>query len=138
MYIYKTYVPNQDKNRHFLEKRLSDITTEKEMPLFTYDSIASRAKTVDVIWFNERNMPYRFYEVEHSTNISNSLDKFYVLQDFRAGFYIVADESRRKQFDSLMERSMYRSIVNYVKFFNYDNLIKQYEKECSLANMERL
>ena len=41
---------------------------------------------MDVIWFNERKMPYRFYEVEHSTNISNSLDKFYELQDFRADF----------------------------------------------------
>ena len=138
MHNFKTYVPNQDKNRLFLEKHLSEITTEKEMPLFTYDSITNRARTVDVIWFNERKMPYRFYEVEHSTNISNSLDKFYELQDFRADFYIVADESRRKQFDSLLERSMYSKIEKYVKFFNYDNLAMQYERECSLAGMDRL
>ena len=138
MHNFKTYVPNQDKNRLFLEKHLSEITTEKELPLFTYDSLANRARTVDVIWFNERKMPYRFYEVEHSTNISNSLDKFYELQDFRADFYIVADESRRKQFDSLLERSMYSKIEKYVKFFNYDNLAMQYERECSLAGMDRL
>lgn len=138
MHNFRTYVPNQDKNRLFLEKRLSEITTENELPPFTYDSIASRAKTVDVIWFNERKMPCRFYEVEHSTNISNSLDKFYELQDFRADFYIIADESRRRQFDSLMERSMYSGIVKYVKFFNYDNLAMQYERECSLASMDRL
>lgn len=139
MHNFKTYVPNQDKNRLFLEKHLSEITTEKELPPFTYDSLANRARAVDVIWFNERKMPYRFYEVEHSTNISNSLDKFYELQDFRADFYIVADESRRKQFDSLMaERSMYSRIVKYVKFFNYDNLAIQYERECSLAGMDRL
>lgn len=71
-------------------------------------------------------------------NISNSLDKFYELQDFRADFYIIADESRRRQFDSLMERSMYSRIVKYVKFFNYDNLAMQYERECSLAGMDRL
>ena len=138
MHNFRTYVPNQDKNRLFLEKRLSEIATENELPPFTYDSIASRAKTVDVIWFNERKMPCRFYEVEHSTNISNSLDKFYELQDFRADFYIIADESRRRQFDSLMERSMYSRIVKYVKFFNYDNLAMQYEQECSLASMDRL
>ncbi|MBO6245503.1 MAG: hypothetical protein J6N55_04380 [Anaerovibrio sp.] len=138
MHNFKTYVPSQDKNRLFLEKRLADITTEKELPAFTYDCLASRAKTVDVIWFNERKMPSRFYEVEHSTNISNSLDKFYELQDFRADFYIIADESRRRQFNSLMERSMYSEIVKYVKFFNYENLVLQYERECSLANMERL
>ncbi|WP_297967514.1 hypothetical protein [uncultured Anaerovibrio sp.] len=138
MHNFKTYVPSQDKNRLFLEKRLADITTENELPPFTYDCLASRAKTVDVIWFNERKMPSRFYEVEHSTNISNSLDKFYELQDFRADFYIIADESRRRQFNSLMERSMYSEIVKYVKFFNYENLVLQYERECSLANMERL
>ena len=138
MHNFKTYVPSQDKNRLFLEKRLADITTEKELPHFTYDCLANRAKTVDVIWFNERKMPSRFYEVEHSTNISNSLDKFYELQDFRADFYIIADESRRRQFNSLMERSMYSEIVKYVKFFNYENLVLQYERECSLVNMERL
>ena len=47
---YKTYVPNQDKNRLFLEKRLSDIATERELPNFTYESIISRARTVDVVW----------------------------------------------------------------------------------------
>lgn len=41
------------------------ITTETELPQFTYDYIANRAKTVDVIWFNERQMPCRFYEIEH-------------------------------------------------------------------------
>ncbi len=138
MHRFKTYVPNQDKNRLFLEKRLSDITSESNLPAFTYDNIASRAKTVDVIWFNERNMPYSFFEVEHSTNISNSLDKFYELQDFRSKFYIVADESRHNQFNSLMERSIYKPIINYVKFFNYENLVKQYEKEANLFNMDRL
>ncbi|MCR5151100.1 MAG: hypothetical protein K6B52_07730 [Clostridiales bacterium] len=138
MHNFSTYVPNQDKNRLFLEKRLFEITTETELPPFTYESITRRAKTVDVIWFNERKMPCRFYEVEHSTNISNSLDKFYELQDFRADFYIVADESRRRQFDSLMERSMYSQIVKYVKFFNYDNLVLQYERESFLAGMDRI
>ena len=32
MHNFKTYVPNQDKNRLFLEKHLSEITTEKELP----------------------------------------------------------------------------------------------------------
>lgn len=79
MHNYTTYVPNQDKNKKFLEKKLCEITTEPELPDFTYEVIRNRAKTVDVIWFNERRMPFRFYEVEHPTNITNSLDKFYEL-----------------------------------------------------------
>ncbi len=135
---YKTYVPNQDKNKKFLEKRLCELTTEHELPCFTYEEIVRRARTVDVIWFNERKMPYRFYEVEHSTNITNSLDKFYELQDFRADFYIIADESRRRQFDSLIERNIYSSIRNYVRFFNYENLVNQYSKESDLMRIDRL
>lgn len=132
---YKTYVPNQDKNKKFLEKRLCELTTEHELPCFTYEEIVRRARTVDVIWFNERKMPYRFYEVEHSTNITNSLDKFYELQDFRADFYIIADESRRS---SLIERNIYSSIRNYVRFFNYENLVNQYSKESDLMQIDRL
>lgn len=79
MHNYTTYVPNQDKNKKFLEKKLCEITTEPELPDFTYEVIRNRAKTVDVIWFNKRRMPFRFYEVEHPTNITNSLDKFYEL-----------------------------------------------------------
>lgn len=135
---YKIYVPNQDKNKKFLERKLCELTTESELPGFTYDEIARRAKTVDVIWFNERRMPFRFYEVEHSTNITNSLDKFYELQDFRADFYIIADESRRSQFDSLLERNIYSSIRSYVRFFNYENLVSQYTKESALMQMDRL
>ena len=125
MHNYITYVPKQDKNKKFLEKKLSDLTTEPELPNFTYESIASRAKTVDVIWFNERRMPFRFYEVEHSTNITNSLDKFYELQDFRADFYIIADENRRSQFNSLIERNIYSSIRSYVKFFSKRKIIRR-------------
>ena len=64
MHNYTTYVPNQDKNKKFLERKLSELTTEQEPPNFTYEAIANRAKTVDVIWFNERRMPFRFYEMD--------------------------------------------------------------------------
>ena len=53
-------------------------------------------------------------------------------------FYIIADESRRSQFNSLMERNIYSSIRNYVRFFNYNNLINQYSKESALMQMDRL
>ena len=47
-------------------------------------------------------MPNCFYEVEHSTNIINSLNKFYELQDFRSKFCIVADIRRKTEFCSLI------------------------------------
>ena len=126
---FDTYVPPQDKNKLFLETKLSEITTIDKIYEFTYPDILRRAKTVDTIWFNERKMPCAFYEVEHSTDIKNSLNKFYELQDFRAKFYIVAAEVRKQQFEDIINSSIYAPIKNMVNFVNYDALIKQYSVE---------
>lgn len=124
-----TYVPPQDKNKLFLERKLSDVTTMDRIYEFTYPDLLKRAKTVDVIWFNERKMPCAFYEVEHSTDIKNSLNKFFELQDFRARFVIVADEERHHQFDDVIQASIYNPIRSLVDFVNYDSLINQYSNE---------
>ncbi len=133
---YKTYVPAQDKNKRFLETKLCDLAAMSTIPQFTYDNLIRRAKTVDVIWFNERNMPCGFFEVEHTTNIKNSLSKFYELQDFRADFSIIADASRKEQFLDIISASMYNPIREYVRFISYESLIRQYEKEQIVINDE--
>jgi len=126
---YKTYVPPQDKHKKFLETNLCEIVTMSNMPEFTYEKILKRARTVDVIWFNERQMPCGFYEVEHTTDIKNSLGKFYELQDFRAVFSIIADARRKEQFYDIISASMYNPIRDLVRFVSYVDLIKQYDKE---------
>jgi hypothetical protein len=73
---FRTFVPNQDKKKLFLNKKLGEITTLETIYNFSYDLFIKRARTVDVIWFNERRMPSSFFEVEHSTDIYNSLIKF--------------------------------------------------------------
>lgn len=126
---FNTYIPPQDKNRKFLEKKLCDLATVSKIYEFTYPEILKYAKTVDVIWFNERNLPNAFYEVEHTTDIKNSLDKFYELQDYRANFYIVAAQEKKRQFESVLSKSIYNGVREYIKFVSYDTLIRQYEKE---------
>ena len=122
----KTFVPAQDKNKLFLDKKLGDISTMTDIPEFTYQKITNRARTIDTIWFNEREMPTAFYEVEHSTNIINSLNKFFELQDFRANFYIVADIKREKEFYDKISQSIYNPIKPLVKFVDYELLSNQY------------
>ena len=112
-----------------MERKLSDVVSVHHIYDFTYCEIVKFAKTVDVIWFNERKLPDAFYEVEHTTDIKNSLNKFYELQDFRAKFYIVAPKEREKQYDDIISSSIYKEIKNIVSFVSYDTLIKQYEKE---------
>lgn len=129
-----TYVPAQDQNRKFIGQRLGDITDTIELPAFTYDKLMKRARTVDVIWFNERQMPSNFYEVEHTTDIKNSLSKFYELQDFYAGFYIVADASRKKEFDDKLHVSMFGTIEKRVKFIDYKRVAELYEGLTKVSN----
>ena len=122
-----TYVPAQDKNRKFLDKPLVELSDTTDLPDFTYDNLRRRALTVDVIWFNERMMPSHFYEVEHTTDIKNSLSKFYELQDFHAGFYIVAENCRRKEFEDKIDWSIFDSIKGRVEFLDYDRVVSRYE-----------
>lgn len=122
-----TYVPAQDQNRKFIGQRLGDIADTIELPQFTYEKLMKRARTVDVIWFNERQMPSNFYEVEHTTDIKNSLSKFYELQDFHANFHIVADACRKKEFEDKLHVSMFGAIEERVKFVDYNHVAKRYE-----------
>lgn len=122
-----TYVPAHDKNRLFVGRRLGDISDTIDLPDFTYPELKRRARTVDVIWFNERHMPSDFYEVEHTTDIKNSLSKFYELQDFHSGFFIVADANRKKEYEDKLHVSMFSSIEKRVKFLNYEQVVNMYE-----------
>ncbi len=124
---YQTYVPAQDKNRNYLEQKLDDIVSLHKIYDFTYPELIKFAKTVDVIWFNERKLPNSFFEVEHTTDFRNSLNKFYELQDYRANFYIVAPKERENQFKDVIASSIFNSIRNITEFISYDTLISQYE-----------
>lgn len=128
----KTYVPAQDKNKMFLDKKLGEVSTMTDIPDFTYPKLANRARTIDTIWFNEREMPSAFYEVEHSTNIINSLNKFFELQDFRAKFFIVADKKRKNEFDDKISQSIYLPIQLLVDFIDYETLAAQHSKMAEL------
>jgi hypothetical protein len=125
---FKTYVPPQDKNRLFLEKPLRELAKLEEIYKFSYPEILRHATTIDVIWFNDRRLPHTFFEVEHSTDIKNSLLKFYELQDYFARFCIVAPAFRRKRFDDILGRSVFSPIKKRIDFFNYDDIINQYLK----------
>lgn len=73
---FQTFVPNQDKRKRFLSKALGEVSTLESIFEFSYEGFVRRARTIDVIWFNERHMPASCFEVEHSTDIYNSLIKF--------------------------------------------------------------
>lgn len=132
---FTTFVPSQDKNRNFVKIPLKDVADTTEIPNFAFPEILRRAKTVDVIWFRENQMPESFYEVEHTTNIRNSIEKFCDLRDFYAGFYIVAHESRERAFHEIMNSSLFSEMRSRVRFCGYENLVRQYESEKELSTL---
>ncbi len=126
---YKTFSPNQDKNKLFVNKPLKDIRTLQDIPMFSYDKFRKRCSSVDVIWFNGHLMPNSLFEVEHSTDFQNSLGKFSDLQDFYTRMIIVADDNRKREFSQKIQGSTFVDISKRVNFLGYESLIKQYEIE---------
>lgn len=125
---FDTFVPNQDKNKPFLRQKLADITTVQEFYPFTYEPLLRRARTVDVTWFNERKLPRAFFEVEHSTDIHNSLLKYAEFQDFRIRLFIVADAARRKEFEGKLAYAAFAPIRTEVKFLDYEEISDLHSK----------
>ncbi len=132
---FETYVPPQDKNRMFSHRKLGEVASLQTIYEFASEQLLRRARTVDAIWFNCRHMPHSFFEVEHTTSIQNSLDKFFELQDFAARFVIVSQNSNKARFDDLMSWSRYREINGRVQFYSYERLEQLYSaKLISAAN----
>jgi len=53
-------------------------------------------------------MPDSFFEVEHSTDIQNSLLKFEDLIDFSARMFIVADAVRKEEYQKKMNYDAFK------------------------------
>lgn len=133
---FETFVPPQDRNRPFLNHKLGEVATLAEYYGFTYENLVRRARTVDVTWFNDRQMPFAFYEVEHSTDIQNSLLKFLEFQDFRIQFWIVADSVRHAEVNSKLGYTAFRPIRPGVQFLDYERLSDWHSKVSAAAAVE--
>lgn len=126
---FSSFIPNQDKNKLFVNKPLCEIRSLTEIPNFSYDNLVKKSGTVDVTWFNRRQMPDSFFEIEFSTDIQNSLLKFFDLLDFSARMVIVADEVRRPEYEHKLDLNAIAPIKKRINFMDFETLIKEYEYE---------
>ena len=133
---YETFVPSQDKNKKFLGKTLGEISSQESFYQFGYDHIVRKAKTVDVCWFNVRKMPSILFEVEHSTDIQNSLLKFIELQDYNVNFFVVADKARKEEYVGKISLNAFIQIKPRVQFIDYDKLSDWHTKTYELVSIE--
>lgn len=135
LHNYKTFIPPQDRNKPFLNKQLRDVSNIECLPLFTYPNIINSIKSIDVIWINERNFPDSVFEIEHSTDFRNSLNKFYELMDFNTQMFIVSDNQRKSQFDSVLKFSIYSKLKDRVKFCDYETIGVYYSNPYQIKNL---
>jgi len=133
---FNTFVPSQDKNKTFLTKPLSEYVTVHKIYPFSYDHLVKRVQTIDVVWFNERKMPDSFFEVEHSSDINNSLLKFIELQDFNVHFRIVADKNRKKEYHSKLSNNAFKPISEQVRFIDYETLSELHSKTIEISLLQ--
>ncbi len=143
---FQTYIPPQDKNKRFLQSSLSaHDTLHSKIPEFSYSDIVRRSSTIDVIWFSDyglgadKLLPVALYEVEHSTDIQNSLLKFNDLRAFNTKMIIVADKKRISEFNHKMSYSAFVELLNggRVDFLDYERLVKIYEHKMELQYLEK-
>jgi len=73
-------------------------------------------------------MPNHFYEIEHSTDIQNSLLKFTELQDFNSKFTIVADNVRKREYEAKLSQIAFDCIRPRVRFLSYEELATYHTK----------
>lgn len=134
---YDTFIPNQDKNKKYLDRPLKEFSTISQFYNFSYEHIVSRASTIDVSWFNVRKFPQALFEIEYSTDFKNSLLKFLELQDFNVDFRIVADKKREKQYLSALSFTAFKSIEHRVKFLPYDVVADLHIKTIELSLIQK-
>jgi len=134
---FQTFVPYQDKNKVFLSRRLSNCASLIEFYSFTYEHVVKRAITIDVTWFNSRNFPHSFFEIEHTTDIQNSLLKFVELQDFFTNFFIISAVDRKNEFQHKIGYNAFKDIKDRVRFVDYDYVSNLHSKSSQLYRLQK-
>ena len=123
---YKTYVPAQDQNRTFGTQKLGEVSQTVTLPEFAHQDFLRSARTIDVIWFNRRDMPAEMFEVETSTDMQRSLIKFNELRDFYTQLRIVAPAHRQSLFADRIKMDTFHEIQRRVQFISTEELEEKY------------
>jgi hypothetical protein len=134
---FLTFVPRQDRNKPFLSKRLGDIVSVAEIFEFSYKDTVARARTIDVIWFNQRKMPSEVFEVEHTTDINRALLNFLALQDFNLTFRIVAPKTRQAEYEAKVNNAAFSSIAPKTIFTAYETVSNFHTKASEIEAIEQ-
>ena len=121
---FDTYITADDRRKEFRGKLLSETATLQEIPEGSIPpDIKDTVRHIDVTWFKEK-VPNYCIEVEHSTNITQALVRFSEIRGLTTKFIIVAPAEVQDKFEREIERTLFTSIRDRVRFNSYDKLAK--------------
>ena len=109
---------------------VSELTTVKDFPVFTYPAINAIAKRIDVIWFPKNGylFPKKVIEVVDSiSTLTNSLQRMYQLKDFHTDFIVVAPSEYIQKVRSALTVEPYRSVPERFTVRSYEEIETQHK-----------
>jgi len=119
----QTYTP--DKKVKFNGVSLESIIDIHEVPCFTYETVISQSKNIDVIWFID-GYPIATFDVENSTDFTKGFLRAYQLKAFKCKFYFVADETKESLYNKKLEYQPFATIKSDYNFLSYSKLFDEY------------
>lgn len=123
---YVTYTG--DPNKNFDKKKLKELCGTSSIPDFTYPELKTTISKCDAIWFIKSKLlfPKYIFEVESTTNFTNSMLKMYQLLAFDAKFTLVAPEKRAGVFANRVNKEPFVKESHRFSFRSFEDVTKLY------------
>jgi len=117
---------------------LSNLSSIKVLPDFTYPEIVSACRRIDVLWLNKKGykFPKRAFEVVHSIGtLGEALNRTFQLKEFNLDFYIVGRREHRQRFNDQLTREPYVEFKQRYVYKDYNEIIQFYNKRFELEKI---
>lgn len=123
---YTTYTG--DLNKSFDGKKLKELCGTTAIPDFTYSELKTLISKSDTVWFTKSRLlfPKYIFEVESTTDFTNSMLKMYQLLCFDTRFILVASENRKETFSERLKREPFTAVKDKFSFRSFENVTKLY------------
>lgn len=123
---YITYTG--DLNKSFDGKKLSSICQINEVPGFTYPELKKSISKSDTIWFGKSRLlfPKAIFEVEATTDFTNSMLKMYQLLDFNTNLVLVAAQNKENMFIDRLTKEPFVKVKDKFSFRSFESVTKLY------------
>lgn len=122
MFGYITYTA--DKSAKSNDVKLGEVSMATELPSFAGERDLNSARLIDVIWLGEDENPKCCFEVEHTMDITKSLNRLFQLQHFNVKFFVVSPEDKRTKYETEMDKYPFRKEKDRFSFISYEELEK--------------